>query len=138
VFCRNNFATAYTEATARGVFDANNNNVTSDANHLPIQMLVRGPLVLKGGTLTMQPVIGINPRPANDAVTSAKAAPADGFFTPAQYRGGFSPNTNWLAGWTAASAYGMTDTSTTTEGDLNFDGAVDFLDFADFANNWLL
>ncbi len=139
VFCRNLFATAYTEATARGVFNTEKNNVISDTNHLPIQMLVRGPVQLVYTGLYMMPVIGINPCPANDAVTSVKAAPADGFFTPANFRGGFAPNENWLAGWTAASAYGMTDTSTSgSPGDLNYDNTVNFLDFSMLADNWLL
>jgi hypothetical protein len=51
----------------------------------------------------------LNPRAANDAVTSASTAPEDGFFTPAAYIGAFSAEENWLIGWTAAYAYGMTD-----------------------------
>ena len=31
-----------------------------------------------------------------------KARPSDGFFIPVNYRGGFSTDDNWLAGWTAA------------------------------------
>jgi hypothetical protein len=139
VFCRNLHASAYTEATNRGVFDPSKNNVTSDTNHLPIQMLVRGPVQLVYTGLYMMPVIAINPCPANDAVTSVNTAPDDGFFTPANFRGGFAPNGNWLAGWTAASAYGITDTSTSgPAGDLNYDNAVDFFDLSILCDNWLL
>ena len=108
VFFRNLFASAYTEATARGVFNAGNNNVLipgfADVDS-PIKSLVRGPAVVKGGK-TMLPVIGIDPRPNNAALTSVGSAPADGFFTPAAYRGAFAPNECWASGWTAAAAYG--------------------------------
>jgi hypothetical protein len=118
VFFRNLHSSAYTEADARGVRDAANHNVTAEfiANspddNMPIQALTRGDAVsLYGGELTMYPVTFINPCAANDAVSSVHTAPADGFFTPAPFRGGFPANYNWLAGWTAVDAYGMTDTS---------------------------
>ena len=111
VFYDNENSAAYTEATARGVLNASNNNVM--AVNMPIKDLVRGTPVTRGG-LTVLPVNFINPCAANDAVTSVGTAPNDGFFTPAKYRGAFSPNYNWLAGWTASDAYGMTDTSMNT------------------------
>lgn len=116
VFFRNTHEDAYTEADARGVRNAAGNNVTPGYNsagtdeNMPIQALSRGALVSKGGK-NMLPVVSINPCAANDAVLSVGSAPYDGFFTPAPYRGGFSHNYNWLAGWTAVDAYGMTDTS---------------------------
>ncbi len=105
VFYNNLHADAYTEAEARGVLNAEKNNVV--ANQSPIQEVVRGSLVTKGGK-QMVPVLFINPLAANDALSSAAAAPADGFFEAAQYRGGFDGENNWLSGWTAASAYNMT------------------------------
>lgn len=108
VFYNNLNGSAYTEADARGVRNAANNNVT--AANIPIQGITRGGLVVKGGK-NMLPVTFINPRATNDAVTSVSTAPSDGFFTPAPYRGGFSPNKNWLEGWTAVYAYGMTTDS---------------------------
>ncbi len=105
VFYNNQHEDAYTEADRLGVRDAGNNNVT--AENSPIQELRRGDLVEKGGKQIL-PVEFINPLPANDALTSVNTAPNDGFFTTAQYRGGFSPNANWLVGWTAVDAYGMT------------------------------
>ncbi len=106
VFYNNNHSDAYTEADARGVRDAANNNVTASVS--PIVELQRGAAVVKGEK-TMVPVEFINPLPANDAVHSVAAAPAgDDFFDSAHYRGGFSPTNNWLLGWTAAHAYGMT------------------------------
>jgi hypothetical protein len=135
VFYNNPFATAYTEADARGVRDSANNNVTATVT--PIQELVRGAVVTKGGK-TMIPVTYINPCAANDAVTSVATAPNDGFFKPANFRGGFSANHNWLEGWTAVDAYRMTDTSmNTANGDINGDGIVDFADFAIFGADWL-
>jgi hypothetical protein len=97
----------------------------------------------------MVPVTGINPCAANDAVVSVNKAPADGFFVPAPFRGGFSPYYNWLEGWTAVDAYGMTDTSMNTakdsastlggggSADLDSDGDVDFGDFSVIAGSWL-
>jgi hypothetical protein len=119
VFFRNLHADAYTEADARGVRDEANNNVTaafsmdSPDDNMPIQAIERGDLVVKGGK-NMLPVTFINPCAANDAVVSVGSAPDDGFFTPVNFRGGFSEDKNWLAGWTAVDAYGMTDTSMNT------------------------
>jgi hypothetical protein len=120
IFFRNLHADAYTEAEARGVLDASNNNVVvvkdvseynpADPNAgMPIADLKRGDLETKGGK-NMLPVTYINPRAATlDSIFSANMAPDDGFFTPAPYRGGFDPYENWLVGWTAAYEYGMTD-----------------------------
>ncbi len=108
VFYNNLHASAYTEAEARGVLSDTMHNV--QASSLPIQSLTRGAVVSKGGK-SMLPVTMINPCPANDALTSNGAASNDGFFTPAHYRGGFSANDNWLRGWTAVDAYGMTEGS---------------------------
>ena len=85
-----------------------NNNVTASAP--PIQAITRAAAVTKGGKSMVQ-VTSLNPCAANDALTSVAVAPADGFFTPAKFRGAFSATNNWLAGWTAVAAYGMTDTT---------------------------
>ncbi|MGB0766461.1 MAG: hypothetical protein ACPGYV_01985 [Phycisphaeraceae bacterium] len=59
-----------------------------------------------GKTFTL--VSSLDPRPRPDAAyVSVNAAPADGFFTPARFRGGFSPDKNWAEGWTAADAFGF-------------------------------
>ncbi|MEM6675797.1 MAG: hypothetical protein AAF726_23305 [Planctomycetota bacterium] len=107
VFFRNLNIAAYTEANARGVFAASNNNLITNAP--PIASITRGPLEVKGG-LNMVRVIALDPRPINDAVNSASPVIADGFFEPALFRGAFSPNTKgtWLCGWTASDAYGFT------------------------------
>jgi len=110
VFFRNLFASAYTEATARGVFNAANNNVTATVQ--PIVSITRGSPVVKGGK-TMLPVLNLDPRPAADALTSVGTAPNDGFFTSANYRGAFAPGQNWLDGWTATSAFGLTPVTAT-------------------------
>jgi len=112
VFFNNLNGSAYTEATARGVLPAGpaNNNVL--AVNSPIRKIVRAPNLTYLG-LTMRRVLTLDPRPANDAVSSVAAAPADGFFTPAQYRGAFRPDVGnleirpWLCGWTAADAFGF-------------------------------
>ena len=113
----------YSEANARGVFNPANNNTqilsSADAD-APIMSITRGtPVAIptSSGTLTMLPVISIDPRPKNQPLTSIAAAPADGFFTPAFYRGGFEPNVAaWPSGWTASDAFGFTG-----GGDLYFD-----------------
>ncbi|MBL8844043.1 MAG: hypothetical protein JNL90_21140 [Planctomycetes bacterium] len=113
VFFRNLNGAAYTEATARGVFDVAMNNVliagALDVDS-PVTTLTRGAPVVKGGK-TMLPVTFLDPRPANEALTSVDWAPADGFFHSARYRGAFKPGLNWLDGWTASQAFGMTPAS---------------------------
>jgi hypothetical protein len=137
IFYNNQHADAYTEADARGVRDEANNNVT--AMRSPIQNLTRGTQVQRGGKV-MLPVVSINPKAANDAIFSVASAPDDGFFTPAGYRGGFSPYENWLEGWSAASSFGMLDNTVTTmdapAGDLDADGDVDYQDMLLFQTNW--
>lgn len=149
VFFRNLHASAYNEANSRGVTvsggsNTEKNNVVAAYNsgspddNMPIQSLTRGALVTKGGK-KMLPVTHINPCAANAAVLSAAKAPDDGFFTPAPYRGGFSPYQNWLEGWTAVAAYGMTNISMNSPatGDVSGDGVVDIADFVILSQDWL-
>ncbi len=103
---------------------ATNNSVdfstVVEATTLPIQRLVRGEAVnyeTTKGRYHVEPVSFINPLPA-EGITA----------------GGFS-TTNWLAGWTAAYAYGMT--SEAGSADFNYDGTVDLVDFASFSSQWL-
>ena len=106
VFFNNMGSAAYTEATARGVFAAANNNVR-EPSQSPIVSVTRGGAVVKGGKV-MVPVTGLDPRPANSALTPVAFASNDGFFESARYRGAFAPGNDWLAGWTASQAYGIT------------------------------
>ena len=113
VFFRNLSSSAYTEANARGVFDPSNDNVLTpgfDEADSPLRSIVRGAPVSRGGKQMVQ-VLGLDPLPKNAALVSVGAAPADGFFTPASYRGAFDPNNNWLCGWTASDAFGFTKVS---------------------------
>ncbi len=103
VFFNNANAAAYTTATSVGVFAAGNNNVVATAS--PIASITRGPAQTLTGTV-IQPVIGLDPRAANDAVSAVTAPPPNGFYLPVSYRGAFGPNENWMCGWTAASQYG--------------------------------
>jgi hypothetical protein len=73
----------YTEANARGVFNAGNNNVFEPAMS-PIRSITRAGQVTKGGKI-MERVTFLDPRPANDA-----------------------PGIDWQEGWTAAWAFGFT------------------------------
>ena len=115
VFFRNLKGSAYTEATARGVLDASNNNDLTpgfDDADMPIRSLTRGPQVTKGGKQMLQ-VVKVDPRPANAALNNVGTAPSDGFFTPANYRGAFGPGQVWLCGWSAADAFGFLDVPAT-------------------------
>jgi hypothetical protein len=111
VFFRNLNANAYTEATARGVFNVGENNVLtagSSDSSAPVKLVTRGAAVPAPG-YNVLPVIALDPRPANDALTSIAGAPNDGFFTTALYRGAFAPGAqSWLCNWTASYAFGFT------------------------------
>ncbi len=110
VFYNNTSASAYTEANAQGVFAAGNNNVQEPALS-PIASITREPAGIVFGSLVQARVTSLDPRPANSALTSVAWAPNDGFFSSAHYRGAFSPGSNWLFGWTASHAYGLTNTA---------------------------
>ncbi len=114
VFFRNLHAQAYTESDARGVTlgggsnPAKGNVVIPGFNppDAPIASITRGGPV-NIGALTMLPVTSLDPRAANEAISSEAMAPDDGFFTPVGYRGAFGPDENWLCNWTAADAFGF-------------------------------
>jgi len=109
VFFRNLNGSAYTEALARGVFDAGNNNTLIpgfDPADAPVREVVRAAPVTRGG-LTMLQVIGLDPRPKNEARMRRNAKPNDGFFEEADYVGAFALRDNWLCDWTAADAFGF-------------------------------
>lgn len=101
----------YYEFEVLGQTNAALNNIVEPAS-MPIASLVRDTL---GFTSTqgkeISPVISIDPCAANDAVDMGASVTADDFFTAVNYAGGFSPNHNWLLGWTAADAYGFVDGS---------------------------
>jgi hypothetical protein len=141
VFFNNTNASAYSDADAVGVRDAGNNNVTATAS--PIVSLTRGPTVSPTATLRISPVIGIDPRAANDATTSVGTAPNDGFFEQANYRGAFSPQTHWLCSWTAADAYGFVtapagscSVGAACPADINGSGIVDASDLTQLLAAW--
>jgi hypothetical protein len=100
-----------TTLTTFGQMDASKRNTI--ATQSPVALVQRAPSQSFGGK-AMVLVTNLNPCAANDAVFSDYPAPNDGFFTPVKYKGAFSPNYNWLEGWTAADAFGMTDTSMNT------------------------
>ena len=105
VFYNNNGGSAYTEAITRGVFAASNNNVLNPGLS-PLTLVDRAPVVVKGGK-AMQQVVGLDPRPANDAVRSATFPANHYFFESARFRGAFRPGCNWLTGWSASDAFGF-------------------------------
>jgi len=103
VFYGNAHPAAYTTANSVGVFSSANNNVQSTS--LPIAGITRGPNQTLT-TVVIAPVIGLDPRAANDALTAVSAVPNNGFYTETSYRGAFGPDENWMCGWTAADQYG--------------------------------
>lgn len=105
VMYNNLHSAAYTEANNRNVFAAANNNVQATSS--PITLIQRSAPVVVSGSNTVANVSRLDPRPANDALTSVAYAPNDGWFEAAKYRGGFAPGNNWLVGWTAADAFGF-------------------------------
>ena len=106
VFFNNTSSSAYTEANARNVFDAANNNVLEPATS-PVTDIQRAAPVVRGGKV-MQQVTFLDPAAAGDALTAAGSIPAGTpFYEDVAYRGAFAPGENWLAGWSAASAYGF-------------------------------
>lgn len=119
----------YNDADNGGEMDdlENNNSVdfstVVEKTSLPIQRLVRGDAVnyqdpeSSSKRYHVAPVTFVNPLPADDITAGA-----------------FS-TTNWLAGWTAAYAYGMT--AEAGSADLNYDGSVDFVDLGTFSSQWL-
>jgi hypothetical protein len=86
-----------------------NNNVIDPAT-MPIAGITRAATVIQGGK-QMQQVTYLNPVARGDAMTSVGTAPNDGFFTPVNYRGAFSPYYNWLEGWSFVAELGLVDTS---------------------------
>lgn len=135
VFYNNLNSAAYTEANLRSVFAAGNNNVLASTS--PVTQIVRGPNVISGAVV-VQPVIGLNPRAANNAVTSVGVAPVDGFFTQASYRGAFNATDNWLCGWTATDAFGflLGGCAAPCPADLNGDNTVNGADLGSLLGNW--
>ena len=137
VFFNNTNAAAYTEAAARGVFAAANNNVLAAATASPIASITRGASVVSGA-VTVQPVTFLDPLARNAAVSSVGAAPSGGFFTVANYRGAFNDTENWLCGWTAASQYGYTTSNcgVACPGDLNGDQVIGGSDLGALLGNF--
>ena len=141
VFFNNVAASAYTEANARGVFAAGNNNVL--ATNMPIQLRTRE-TVANPATWTYKNtsgyaanIIALNPSPANDALVSVGNPPTDGFFSPADYRGAMAPGQNWACGWTSAACYGiLVGCQAACPGDFNGDRKVDGGDLGYLLGAW--
>ncbi|MCX8155442.1 MAG: hypothetical protein N3J91_03130, partial [Verrucomicrobiae bacterium] len=75
--------------------DASRNNVVTNP-------------MLRGISRTNEPAFGLDPRPAagSPALTSARTAPNDGFYTPVAFKGAFGA-INWASDWTALNRYGI-------------------------------
>lgn len=100
-----------------GVYSPAMNNTVASSNDMPIANLTRGiPATFTVGedNYIVLPVASIDPRAANDATDVGAGVEGDDFFTSVNYAGGFSPNYNWLEGWTAVDEFGLTDVSANT------------------------
>lgn len=84
---------------------SNVHNVLEPANPPIVAWTREDPSSLSNGVV--RNVTSIDPRPANAALTSPLTAPIDGFFTPVNYRGAFSPNHVWVKNWTLIDALGL-------------------------------
>lgn len=105
----------YVAALNGGVNGIHDNVIDDGTGTFPLRAAITREAAQNFGGLWMANVTSIDPRanPACTAITSVKSAPADGFFTPAPFRGAFSTNVNWALGWTAASAYGVMSAANT-------------------------
>ena len=140
VFFNNTNAAAYTTATANNVFAAANANIQAAATASPIQSITRGANVISG-TMVVQPVTRLDPRPRNGALTAATAPVDDGFWVPVTYRGAFAPDSNWLCGWTAANSFGFIVAPpggcvAQDPSDINNDGVVNGEDLGLLLGSW--
>ncbi len=70
----------------------------------PIQGIQR---VNAPGYSTIKMVSALDPRPTAIALDPIKELPTDGFFTPVDYYGAFSPAGNWADGWSLISSMGV-------------------------------
>jgi hypothetical protein len=61
-------------------------------------------------------VSSLDPRPTASAMGIQKSLPTDGFFTPVDYYGAFSPNEDWTECWSLISSMGVLSTG---EGPIN-------------------
>jgi hypothetical protein len=86
------------------VFGAGNNNTVLAAS--PITSLTR----VAGPANRPHIITSIDPRPGagSPALTGGVPCPADGFFTPVEFRGAFSGANNWLLGWTLMDRINLT------------------------------
>jgi hypothetical protein len=84
----------------------NNTVDQSGTGAMPIVSLTRGPYIGQSGEEVAVPT-NINPRAAGDALTTSRVPEADGFFSPVNYKGAFSPTHNWAKGWTLMDSLGV-------------------------------
>ncbi len=72
----------------------------------------------------------VPPSPTAVPFTTNIVAPADGFFTPENYRGAFAPGQpSWLSGWAYATVLKTTAGLQSNPTDINQDGVTDINDF---------
>ena len=72
----------------------------------------------------------------NPVLATTTVAPADGFFTPENYRGAFGSGTNWLSGWAYATMLQTTGGLAPCPTDINHDGITNNVDFLILLGNF--
>jgi hypothetical protein len=92
-----------------GVMDASKQNTQITTS--PIMDIQRQASI--GGYSDIMVVSSLDPRPTAAAMGVQKALPTDGFFTPVDYYGAFSPNDDWTACWSLISNMGVLNTGGT-------------------------
>ncbi len=75
--------------------------VTANNNATQVDPLLRGLGREVPGSLDPRP------SPGSPALESPRTPPADGFYTPATFRGAFDASDNWLRHWTSLAASGL-------------------------------
>ena len=82
---------------------------------------------MDGSTNTVTTQYDATPNPA---LSTSTVAPADGFFTPENYRGAFaSGSPSWLSGWSYGTLLATTGGLAPCPTDINEDGITNNVDF---------
>jgi len=92
-----------------------------------------GVWAMDGTTNTVSTQYGAVPNPV---LATSIVAPADGFFTPENYRGAFGSGSSWLSGWAYATLLQTTGGLAPCPTDINHDGITNNQDFLILLGNF--
>ena len=117
--------------SATGVLSSDRIKFNADGNNAPAS--VPGVNLNWNMNASTNAVVTPNDVIPTPVLATTCAAPNDGFFTPANYRGAFAPGNNWLASWSYSSLLGVSS-GVGFNGcptDINNDGVTNNADFLD-------